>query len=84
MAVAGQGRFAKALRLIAAVKKAAEEAEMMSPEDIPMNFWQELIDKHIRRIREELGEKLSKQYNDEGRLMSLKQAVEYALDFEKD
>jgi tetratricopeptide (TPR) repeat protein len=84
MAVAGQGRFAKALRLIATVKKAAEEAGMISPEDIPMNFWQEQIEKHIRKTREQLGEKLSKQCDNEGRLMSLEQAVEYALDFEKD
>lgn len=84
MAVAGQGRYPKGLRLIAAIKKAAVEAGMISPEDIPLNFWQELIDKHIRRIREELGEKLSKQYQDEGRVMSLEEAVKYALDFEKD
>lgn len=84
MAAAGQGRFAKALRLIAAVKKAAEDAEVMSPEDIPMNFWQEQIKKHIINTRDHLGEKLSKQYEEEGRLLSLEQAVEYALDFEKD
>lgn len=84
MAVAGQGRHAKALRLIEAVNKIAEETGLMSPEDIPMRFWQEQIKKHIINTRDHLGEKLSKQYEEEGRLLSLEQAVEYALDFEKD
>ena len=84
MAVAGQGRHAKALRLIEAVNKIAEETGLMSPEDIPMKFWQEQIKKHIIHTREQLGVKLARQYEEEGRLLSLEQAVEYALDFEKD
>ncbi|MBN1791126.1 MAG: helix-turn-helix domain-containing protein [Bacteroidales bacterium] len=84
MAVAGQGRFAKALRLVEAVNKISEDTGMMSPEDIPMKFWQEQIEKNIRRTREQLGVKLARQYKEEGRLLSLEQAVEYALDFEKD
>ena len=84
MAVAGQGRYAKAIRLIEAVNHLAAKAEMMSPEDLPMIFWQELIDKHIRKTRERLGDTRSRQYKEEGQKMNLKEAVEYALDFDKD
>jgi non-specific serine/threonine protein kinase len=84
MAVAGMGRYAKTLRLIGAVNNAAQKAHLMSLEDYPLNFWQELIKKHIHGTREKLGEELTKEYESEGRAMDLDETITYALDFDKD
>jgi len=84
MAVAGMGRYPKALRLIGAVNEAARKAKLMSLEDFPMHFWQEQIKKHIHGTREKLGKELTNKYESEGRAMDLDETINYALDFEKD
>lgn len=84
MSVAGMGRYPKALRIIGVVNEAARKAKLMSLEDFPMHFWQELINKHIRGTREKLGEELTLKYESEGKAMDLDETIKYALDFEKD
>jgi hypothetical protein len=84
MSVAGQGRYAKALRINAAATKAAVSFGSWIPEEIPLVFWHELVIQHIVGTREKLGEELTKQYEEEGRSMSFEEAVEYTLDFDKD
>jgi predicted ATPase len=84
MSVAGQGRYAKALRINAAAASTAKSYGFIIPEELPLVFWQELIEKHIRKTRKKLGEDLTYKYEEEGRYMSFEEAVEYALDFDRD
>jgi hypothetical protein len=84
MSVSGQGRLVKALRLNATVNKTALSFGYWIPEEIPQVFWQELIQQHIVGARENLGEELTCKTEEEGRSMSLDEAIEYALNFEKD
>lgn len=55
-----------------------------SREELPMQFWQELIQEHIVGAREKLGEVLARKYEAEGAAMELEEAIAYALDFKKD
>jgi non-specific serine/threonine protein kinase len=84
MSVSGQGRLNKALRLNAAVNKAALSFGYWKPEEVPQLFCQDLIKQHIVGARQKLGEELTNKTEEEGRAMSLDEAVEYALDFERD
>jgi hypothetical protein len=84
MSVAGQGRYAKALRINAAASSNAKSFGSWIPEEIPLVFWHELVMKLIVGTREKLGEELTQQYEEEGRAMSFEEAVEYTLDFHKD
>ena len=84
MSVAGQGRFAKALRLNAAATKMAKSVGCWIPEEIPLVFWHELVIKLIVGTREKLGEELTNQYEEEGLVMSFEEAVKYALNFKID
>ncbi|MFC2128644.1 helix-turn-helix domain-containing protein [Bacteroidota bacterium] len=84
MSVAGQGRYAKALRLNAAASSISKSFGGWIPEEIPLVFWQECIKKLIVGTREKLGEELTNQYEEEGRAMSFDEAVKYALNFEID
>jgi hypothetical protein len=84
MSVAGQGRYAKALRLNAAATRNALSFGSWVPEEIPLVFWHELVIQLIVGTREKLGEELTQQYEEEGRAMSFEEAVDYALDFERD
>jgi len=84
MAVAGMGRYVKALRIMAAVNKASEKAGIMSPELGSMLFWKEMIQLHIKATREKLGEDLTRKYESEGADMELEEVIVYALDFERD
>jgi non-specific serine/threonine protein kinase len=84
MAVAGQGRHAKAQRLIAAVNRVTRQAGLMSIEDYPVQFWQELLDMLIIKPRDILGDTLMRQYEKEGHKMHWDEAVEYALEVAKD
>ena len=84
MSVAGQGRYAKALRLNAAATRNALSFGSWVPEDIPLVFWHELVLQLIVGTREKLGEELTQQYEEEGRSMSFEEAVDYALDFDRD
>ena len=84
MSVAGQGRYAKALRINAAATNEAKSFGSWIPEDIPLVFWHELVIQLIVGTRKKLGEELTEKYEEEGRSMSFEEALEYALDFEKD
>lgn len=84
MSVAGQGRFAKALRINAAATRHAQSFGSWVPEEIPLVFWHELAIKLLGGTRENLGEELTKQYEEEGRSMSVEEAVDYTLDFSRD
>jgi len=82
MSVAGQGRFAKALRINAAATKIARSFECAVPEEYTLVFWQELVNKHIVVTRKKLGEKLTMKYEEEGRSLIFEKVVEYALDID--
>jgi hypothetical protein len=84
MSVAGQGRYAKSLKLNAAATKMAKSFGSWIPEEIPLVFWHELVQKFIVGTREKLGEELTNQYEEEGRAKSFDEAVNYALNFEID
>jgi predicted ATPase len=84
MGLAGQGRYAKALRVNAAATSKAKSFGSWIPEDVPLVFWHELVIKLIVGTRETLGEELTKKYEEEGRAMSFDEAVKYTLDFDKD
>ncbi|MBE0712299.1 MAG: hypothetical protein IH583_07935 [Candidatus Aminicenantes bacterium] len=81
-ALAGQGRWAKSLRLDAAAR---EQYKKMGMEvDGLFEFWDEWIATYIEGARKEVGEELAKNYKEEGIAMGFEKAIEYALDFEKD
>ena len=80
--VAGQSRWAKAIRLDSAAREIA--GKYGSIIDGVAAFWDEWIDRYIEGAKKEVGEELAKQYKEEGIAMGFEKAVEYALDFEKD
>ncbi|MFO7671904.1 MAG: helix-turn-helix domain-containing protein [Bacteroidales bacterium] len=84
MAVAGQGRLEKALRLNAAATRVAVLKELWVPEEIPVAFWKELVIQHLDGSRNKLGKELSDKIEEKGRSMSLDEAAKYALNFEVD
>jgi predicted ATPase len=84
MAVAGQSRLAKAIRLSAASREIATEKGILVPQDLKYEFWIEFINTYIVSSREKLGEELTRKYENEGKSMGLEKAVEYALDFSRD
>jgi predicted ATPase len=84
MSIAGQGRYAKALRLNAAATRIAKTHGFSVPEEFELIFWKELVQQHIAGTREKLGKVLTAKYEEEGRAFSLEKAVEHALDFEAD
>jgi non-specific serine/threonine protein kinase len=82
MSVAGQGQHAKALRLNAAATGIAKKNEFIVPEESEVTFVTELAHQHIVGTRHKVGELFTMKYEEEGRTMSLAEAVEYALDVE--
>jgi len=84
MSVAGQGRYAKALRINAAATRNAQSFGSWIPEDIPLVFWHELAVQLLAGTREKLGEELTQKYEEEGRSMNFEEAVDYTLDFNRD
>lgn len=84
MAVAGQGRYEKALRLNAAATQAAKTQQLWVPEEVPVAFWKELVNRHFVGTRNQLGKELSAKIEEDGRSMHLEEAVIYALSFEVD
>ena len=47
-------------------------------------FWDEWIDSFLGGARKEVGEELTRKYEEEGRNMGFMAAVKYALNFDKD
>ena len=84
MSVSGQLRHAKTMRLAAASRVFTSKAGYIDPERMQLEFWAELVNIYITRVREELGEELILKYEEEGILLDIDEAIEYALDFDKD
>jgi hypothetical protein len=81
MSLSGQKRYPKALRLNGAVSAKFEELEITVP---GIWFWTKLIEKHIGGAIKVVGPEKAKILQEEGRQMGFEQAVEYALNFDKD
>jgi excinuclease UvrABC nuclease subunit len=47
-------------------------------------FWDEWIETYLKGARKEVGEELTRKYEEEGKNMGFEAAVEYALDFGRD
>lgn len=80
--LSGQSRWAKSIRLDAAANQAAESAGVALRG--LAEFWDAWIESYIVEAKKEVGEELARKYEQEGRAMGFEQAVQYALDFEKD
>jgi tetratricopeptide (TPR) repeat protein len=80
--VSGQSRWAKAIRLDAAARRVFDRIGFKI--DGAAEFWDNFIDTYIEFAKKQLSEKLTQQYMEEGRAMEIEQAVEYALDIERD
>ncbi len=80
MAVAGQGRDAKAMRLTGAV---AAEREALGT-DVRVRFWDELVSRYIGEATERMRAEASETEKRHGRTMGFKDAIEYALATERD
>jgi predicted ATPase len=81
-ALAGQLRWAKSIRLDVAARKIAGQYGFTL--DGAASFWDEWIETYLKGARKKVGEKLTQQYEEEGRNMDFDSAVKYALDFDKD
>jgi predicted ATPase len=81
MAVAGQGKYSKALRLNAAAEEMYKEVGI-SVDDIV--FWRKILDKTVGNGRRKMGENVSKKLEQEGRELGFEKAIENALDLNKD
>jgi hypothetical protein len=80
--VSGQSRWAKAIRLDAAARKIYSQLGVEI--DGVAEFWDVFIATYIEGAKKQVGEELTRKYEEEGRNMELEAAVEYALDFKKD
>ena len=79
-ALSGQKRLAKAIRLNAAVM---ENAKLLGLSVI-VDFWLEWYESYIVGAMKELGEELTKKYEEEGIAMGFEKAVQYGLYFDQD
>lgn len=80
-ALSGQGRYLKALRILGAVYAKWDEFGLSLQQ---VKFWMEWFEEYVNGARKAVGEEKAAQYEQEGRQMGFENAVEYALDFEKD
>jgi hypothetical protein len=81
MAVGGQGRAVKALRLNAAAEAQMREAGM----DISgIVFWVEYLRRFLEPAREKLGADATAEAEEEGARMGFDAAIEFALDRTRD
>ena len=81
-AVSGQSRWAKAIRIDAAAHKIYDQIGVKV--EGAAVFWDEFITTYIEGAKKQIGEELTREYEEEGKNMELQAAVEYALDFNKD
>lgn len=81
-ALAGQGRYAKAIRLDAAAREMFKKIGITI--DGMVIFWDEWIETYIESAKKKVGKELVLQYRQEGINMGPERAVEYALDLKKD
>jgi hypothetical protein len=80
-ALSGQGRYMKALRILGAVYAKWDEFGLSLPQ---VKFWMDWFEEYVNGARKAVGDDNAAQYEQEGRQMGFENAVEYALDFEKD
>lgn len=80
-AIGGQKRWRKSIVLNAAAR---EQYRVFGVNFEGVTFWDEWIETYIVGAKKEVGEELSKKYEEEGRTMGFDKAVAYALDFDKD
>ena len=81
-ALSGQSRWVKAIRLDAAARKIYDQAGFNI--NTTAEFWLEFIDIYIEGAKKQVGEELTKKYEEEGKNMEFEAAIKYALDFDKD
>jgi predicted ATPase len=81
-ALSGQSRWAKSIRLDTAAREKIKTIGGSLDGLVP--FWDEWIETYLKGARIELGEELTRKYEEEGRNMGFEAAIEHALDFEKD
>lgn len=81
-ALAGQGRYDKAIRLDAAAREKFKEIGITV--DGMVGFWDEWIETYIEGAKKKLGKERTMQCQEEGLKMGFEKAVEYALEFNKD
>lgn len=81
-ALSGQSRWAKSIRLDTASREKMKAMGLYI--DGLYKFWDEWIETYLQGARKEVGEELTRQYEEEGQAMGFEEAVEYALDLKKD
>ena len=80
MAVAGQGRDVKAMRLAGAV---AAERDALNAH-VRIRFWDELVSRYIGEAAERVGTEAFAAERRYGETMSFNEAIDYALATERD
>ena len=80
MAVAGQGRDAKAMRLAGSV---AAERDALNVE-VRIRFWDELVSRYIGEAAKRMGAEAAETEKRRGKTMGFKEAIDYALATERD
>jgi non-specific serine/threonine protein kinase len=81
-ALSGQSRWAKSIRLDAAAREKIRT--IGGTLDGLVQFWDEWIEAYLGVARKEVGEELTRKYEEEGKKVGFEAAIEYALDFDKD
>ena len=82
MSLAGKSFFKDAIMLNGIVVHFMYERFGIS--EIPVDFWRQSIEETIGKAKKEVGEELSRQYEEEGIAMGFEKAAEYALDLKLD
>lgn len=82
MSLAGKSFFKDAIMLDGTVVHFMYER--FGVREIPVDFWKQSIEETIGKAKKEVGEELTRQYEEEGRAMDFDKAAEYALDLELD
>jgi len=80
--VSGQSRWAKSIRLDAAARETADKYGLKL--DGMADFWDDWIKIYLGEARKEVGEELTRKYEEEGKNMGFEAAIKYALDFDND
>ena len=81
MAVCGQGRHEKGIRLFGA---AIQQFEDFGAEMLTLEFWVECINRTVGKSIAAVGPEKAQELEQEGRQMGFENALEYAYDIDKD
>jgi len=82
-ALSGQSRWAKSIRLDIAAREKIRTLCGGTLDGL-VAFWDEWIETYLGGARKELGEDLTKKYEEEGKNISFEEAIKYALNFDLD